>query len=1400
MKRLVKILLAAAIIFNFQLSTFNLLQAQITCKEVNHESCKPGNDGAAKVTIPAKLKPYCTVEWTGPDGKKRTGEQISGLKAGAYSVVVKATTCNKVIYQDIVLVQKDADCRIYAGISVTSNSVPCNVQPTATLTASAWGGTPPYKYTWRTKTVSGSGTYGVTVTDSNGFVGSAKVSVSLKMTKCPEDPNEIDGPVGYGDDHLVSTSEKMRYTILYENSPEFASAPASLVNIVYPIPPEHNINSVRLSDFGFGSFVFNVPSNTTAYTQRLDVSDSLGVWVDVTAGIDMAKKQVFWNLQSVDPATGFEPASADLGFLLVNDSLHHGEGYVSFSIAPKNDVTSGDTVAAEATIIFNENTAISTNVWTNKFDAIAPTSALHAEIETTDSMECNFTFTANDDLSGIDNVELLVSLNGDAYQSLGYFALTDTAHYTLEEGYVYRFISRATDNVGNQEPMKSLPDTLINNNTAPVDILLSNSSFEENVATGTLVGTLTSIDNDITKPFVYELVYGEGDDDNGSFYIEGNGLYTGASYACSGRFDYSVRIRTTDITGLSFEKDFELKSIQQNYPYERSSNESICQGSAYAFGNRLLTATGSYTDSLTTERGCDSVVTVNLTVHPTSHTTSEASSCEYESFTWSGHNQTHDSLEAGRHYLYDTLYTTMGCDSTFMLALTVHANSSSTTTQDVCDSLLWNGEWRVESGEYTHTLANSAGCDSIATLHLTLRHSSTGVDVQTACDSYTWHGMTYTGGGTNVATYTTTNTVGCDSVATLNLTLHYSSTGSVVQTACDSLLWNGEWRVESGEYTHTLTNSVGCDSIASLHLTVNYSNTGSETHDVCDSYIWHDTTFTASGTHTHQTTNAAGCDSVATLYLTIRHSSTSSESQDVCDSYTWNDSTYTASGTHTYLTTNAANCDSVATLYLTVRHSSSYVETVTVCDSFYWNGTTYTSSTSTPSYTGINAAGCDSVATLNLTINYSSAGNETKDVCDSYTWNDTTYTASGTHTYHTTNTTGCDSVATLNLTIRYSNSSTEIQDVCDSYTWNDSTYTASGTHTYLTTNAANCDSVATLYLTVRHSSSYVETVTVCDSFYWNGTTYTNSTSIPSHTSINAAGCDSVVTLNLTINYSNTAIETVTACDSFDWYGTTYTSSTSSPSHTSTNAAGCDSVTTLNLTIRFSNTGNETVTACDSYDWYGTTYTSSTNTPTHTSMNVAGCDSVVTLHLTVNYSNTGDTTAISCDSYDWYGTTYTSSTSTPTHTSMNAVGCDSVVTLHLTINHSVTVYDSLNLSSTEIPYDYHGNTVNVAGDYTFEGTTTQGCDSTTMLHVEVTTVGLDVVDPLAGIKVYPNPTHGTLTIDAEDVLLIEVYDLAGRKVTAFERMNSIEITDLATGTYTLRIKTARGETLRRIVKK
>ncbi|MBR5982177.1 MAG: hypothetical protein IK025_00440, partial [Bacteroidales bacterium] len=313
-------------------------------------------------------------------------------------------------------------------------------------------------------------------------------------------------------------------------------------------------------------------------------------------------------------------------------------------------------------------------------------------------------------------------------------------------------------------------------------------------------------------------------------------------------------------------------------------------------------------------------ITLNFTYCFTTYGTDTQSACD--AYTWiDGVTYTESTNEPTF-----TLTNAEGCDSIVTLHLTLNSNTG-IDTQIACDSYTWiDGiTYNESTSEPTFTFTNAEGCDSVVTLHLTVNHSNTGIDEQTACDSYEWiDGVTYTE-STNEPTFTLTNAEGCDSVVTLLLTINNSNSGIDEQTACDTYTWiDGNTYTESTtEPTFMLTNAEGCDSVVTLHLTVNHSNTGIDEQTACDSYEWIDgVTYTESTSEPAFTlTNAAGCDSVVTLHLTINHSSTGiDEHYTACESYEWIDGiTYTESTTEpTYTLTNAIGCDSVVTLHLTL--------------------------------------------------------------------------------------------------------------------------------------------------------------------------------------------------------------------------------------------------------------------------------------------------------------------------------------------------------------------------------------------------------------------------------------------------------------------------------------------------
>jgi hypothetical protein len=271
-----------------------------------------------------------------------------------------------------------------------------------------------------------------------------------------------------------------------------------------------------------------------------------------------------------------------------------------------------------------------------------------------------------------------------------------------------------------------------------------------------------------------------------------------------------------------------------------------------------------------------------------------------------------------------TLTNAAGCDSIVTLDLTINNATTRTDVILACDTYTWldGNTYTANNNSATFALKNAADCDSIVTLDLTINHSTAGTDVQTACDSYLWmDGNTYTESN-NAATFTLKNAADCDSIITLDLTIN-SNTGIDVQTACDSYLWmDGNTYTESNNTaTFTLKNAAGCDSIITLDLTIN-SNTGIDVQTACDSYLWMDgnTYAESNNVATFTLTNTAGCDSIVTLDLTINHSTAGIDVQTACDSYLWMDgNTYTESNnTATFTLKNAADCDSIITLDLTI--------------------------------------------------------------------------------------------------------------------------------------------------------------------------------------------------------------------------------------------------------------------------------------------------------------------------------------------------------------------------------------------------------------------------------------------------------------------------------------------------
>ena len=314
-------------------------------------------------------------------------------------------------------------------------------------------------------------------------------------------------------------------------------------------------------------------------------------------------------------------------------------------------------------------------------------------------------------------------------------------------------------------------------------------------------------------------------------------------------------------------------------PVEIVEAATICYGEYYDWIDGYYNETGVYETTIHNEYGCDSIIaTLHLTVLPeVPETIIRDTICNEEVYTWNGRNY----YTSGLYNI--TLPNVNGCDSIVTLDLTVLPEVEETIeSATICygETFTWNGIAHTENGVYSITLPNINGCDSIVTLDLTvLPEVEIYEDEVTLCygEAYEWvDGNSYTEAGTYEII--TKNFLGCDSLIE-RLTILVSPAPiyrEETATICygEYYDWIDGYYDETGVYETTIHNEYGCDSIiATLHLTVlpEVPETVIE-KSIYDGeeYTWYDDVYTEEGEYSITLQDINGCDSVVTLLLTVK--------------------------------------------------------------------------------------------------------------------------------------------------------------------------------------------------------------------------------------------------------------------------------------------------------------------------------------------------------------------------------------------------------------------------------------------------------------------------------------------------------------------------------------------------
>lgn len=412
----------------------------------------------------------------------------------------------------------------------------------------------------------------------------------------------------------------------------------------------------------------------------------------------------------------------------------------------------------------------------------------------------------------------------------------------------------------------------------------------------------------------------------------------------------------------------------------------ICEGDSILLGGAFQKVSGTYFDTLVTTLGCDSVLITELSVNPVYEINLETEICEGESIWLGGAYQT----KPGTYY--DLFNTVTGCDSLIITELSVLPAPVTNISTQICegDSILLGGSYRKVADSYYDTLMAATGCDSILITELSvLPVSRTNLQVEICKGESILLGGAYQ---TEPGTYydILTASTGCDSIIITELFVLPVPITNLSAGICegDSVLLGDDYRKEAGMYYDTLQSWNGCDSIIKTELSITPVSRTHTNAEICKGNgIWLGGAYqTEAGTYYDIFTATSGCDSIIITELSVLPPPRVSVYTQICegDSVLINGEYITKAGIYTDTLSTPEGCDSITITYVTLFPASETRVDATICsgDSIKLGGE-YRNISGIYYDTLPSVIGCDSIiaTTLVVTQNQSYTITRLRSIC-----------------------------------------------------------------------------------------------------------------------------------------------------------------------------------------------------------------------------------------------------------------------------------------------------------------------------------------------------------------------------------------------------------------------------------
>jgi gliding motility-associated-like protein len=668
-------------------------------------------------------------------------------------------------------------------------------------------------------------------------------------------------------------------------------------------------------------------------------------------------------------------------------------------------------------------------------------------------------------------------------------------------------------------------------------------------------------------------------------------------------------------------------------PPSESLSKKICKGDFVKIGTKNYYNSGIYRDTIQNSFGCDSVVILTLTVDDNAQKNIDTTVCFGSKINFFG--KIYDKTGVFK----DTLkgQNINGCDIFYTIKINVLGKKIDTIKLDICqgDTLRIGTKKYFQTGNYVDQLKSKKhSCDSLIYTFLTVSNVIKRNIIAHICEgkTYNFDGIKRSQSGIYNATNKSKN--GCDSLTTLNLTVHKNVTQTLKKTLCygDTLtLANGVKYFLGGTYIVNLKTIYGCDSVVNLELKVLQKYVTPIVETICegDSLKIGNKFYKKAGyfvdTIKTKTTN---CDSILQVTINIFPKYETIIDTAFCEkkSIKIGNQIFDKAGKYDILLKSKNGCDSLIRLTITLYPILKTTINKAICaNQFVEIGNKKYSLSGIYNDTLMSKNGCDSFITLQLKVSDKIEITLNKTICfgDTLKVGNSFYFQTGKYIDSLKAQGDCDSIVTSNLTVINPDVVLLNENRCegDCVKIGDSTFCKKGFFKIILKNRFGCDSTILLDLKLKTRPIVEFKQKICEGDSIKiGPNFYFETNIYNDTLTAANGCDSIVIVDLFVtpilktNINKTLCfgDTTKIGDVNYWLSGDYTQNLKSKK------TGCDSIVSIKITVLPEKITSINKTICNGQQFLG--YTQTGDYDIVLKALSSNCDSLIRLKLTVQDSS------------------------------------------------------------------------------------------------------------------------------------------------------------------------------------